>query len=75
MEQAPALITPALAEVQSRFNDWRKKRKHRNPIPEELWTAAVMLTQEHSLNKVSKTLHLSYAALKERIKQHLFCKS
>jgi hypothetical protein len=67
MKQSPARITPALAEVQSRFHAWRQKRKHRSPIPEELWTAAVLLTQEHSLNKISKTLHLSYTTLKERV--------
>jgi hypothetical protein len=70
MEQLPVLSPPTLAEVQSRFADWRKNKKHRSRIPENLWTAAVMLSQEHSLHKISRALGLSYTDLKKRVKSH-----
>ncbi|KJR99957.1 MAG: hypothetical protein VR65_14760 [Desulfobulbaceae bacterium BRH_c16a] len=66
MEQSLALAQITLTEVQSRFAAWRKTKQHRSRIPEELWTAAVMLNQEHSLCKISKALSLSYTDLKER---------
>ncbi len=59
---------PTLAEVQASFADWRKNKKHRRPIPEDLWTAAVRLSPEHSLHKISTALSLSYTDLKKRVK-------
>lgn len=66
MEQSLALAPITLTEVQSRFAAWRKTKQHRSRIPEELWTAALMLSQEHSLCKISTALSLSYTDLKER---------
>jgi len=66
MEQSLALAPITLTEVQSRFAAWRKTKQHRSRIPEELWTAAIMLNQELSLCKISKALGLSYTDLKER---------
>ena len=68
MKHAPAPFPSTLAEVQTRFIDWRKNKKHRRRIPEDLWTAAVRLSPEHSLHKISTTLSLSYTDLKKRIK-------
>lgn len=68
MEQSPALFTPTLAEVRARFADWRKNKKHRRRIPEDLWTAAVGLSPEHSIHKISSALSLSYTDLKKRVK-------
>ena len=67
MEHSPALFTPALAEVHAKFADWRKNKKHRRRIPEDLWTAAVRLSPEHSLHKISTALSLSYTDLKKRV--------
>ncbi len=71
MEQPPAFPPATLPEVQARFADWRKTKHHRSRIPEELWTAAVMLSQEHSLCKISQALGLSYTDLKERVQRSL----
>lgn len=68
MEHSSALFTPTLAEVQARFTDWRKNKKQRRRIPEDLWTVAVRLSPEHSLHKISTALSLSYTDLKKRIK-------
>jgi hypothetical protein len=67
MEQSLTLPPITLTEVQTRFTAWRKTKQHRSHIPEELWTAAMMLNQEHSLCKISKALNLSYTDLKERV--------
>lgn len=57
-----------LAEVQSRFAAWRKKRKNsRSPIPEELWSAAVMLCMDNSVHKISRGLRLNHTELKKRV--------
>jgi len=57
-----------LAEVQSRFAAWRKKRKNsRSAIPEELWSAAVMLCMENSVHKISRGLRLNHSELKKRV--------
>lgn len=55
--------------VRSRFEDWRKRRRCRSRVPEELWEAAAELCQEHSLCEVSRGLRLNYNALKHRVQK------
>lgn len=55
-----------LAEVKTKFAAWRKKKQHRDPIPEELWDASVSLARTYSICKISKTLGLCYTTLKKR---------
>ena len=66
MKRPPSLSTPTLSEVQSKFAAWRKNKQSRH-IPEELWEAAVMLSEELSVHKISTGLSLSHAELKKRI--------
>ena len=66
MKRTPALLTPTLSEVQSRFAAWRKNKQSKR-IPEELWEAAVTLSPEYSIHKISRGLSLSHADLKKRI--------
>jgi hypothetical protein len=62
VSQAKALT---LEEVQSRFAAWREKRKNsRSTIPEELWSAAVLLCLENSVNNISRELRLNHTELK-----------
>jgi hypothetical protein len=68
MKHSPALFIPTLAEVQGRFAEWRKNKKLRRRIPEDLWKAAVRLSTEHSIHKISTALSLGYADLKKRVK-------
>ena len=59
---------PTLEEVRNKLEHWRKiKRNHREPIPKDLWQAAAEIARKHSINQVSKALHLSYADLKNRV--------
>lgn len=61
---------PTMLEVHSRFAAWRRTKKHRSRIPEDLWTAAVLLIPDNSIHKVSRTLSLSYKNLKKRVQSH-----
>jgi len=56
-------------EVKELFEEWRKNRKHREPIPPLLWNTAVALTQHHSLYEVSNYLRLNYNDLKARMQK------
>ena len=58
---------PTIEEVRQRFEQWRKSRKHRTPIPESLWEGAVGLCTDHSIYRISKSLRLDYNVLKKRV--------
>lgn len=59
----------ALESVQTRFNHWRETRQKREAIPEDLWSAAVALTETYSINKVARQLRLNAGSLKQRAVQ------
>jgi hypothetical protein len=66
-ETIQALPSP-LESVGYQFEKWRETRKSpREPIPENLWVAAIRLCNNYSINHVSRSLHLSYTTLKKRI--------
>ena len=68
MDEITQATKPTLEEVKEKLENWRKnKTNHRQPIPKELWQAAVELARCHSINGVSKALRLSYADLKDRL--------
>ena len=66
-EQIIPTAEPILEEVRQRFERWRESRKRRTPIPESLWEGAVGLCADHSIYRISKSLHLNYNALKKRV--------
>jgi hypothetical protein len=63
------LPSPALEDVCHQFEEWRKTRTKRTPIPKALWDAAVSLVPEHSVCQVSKHLRLDFNILKARVRQ------
>jgi hypothetical protein len=66
-ENITALPSP-LESVRDRFEQWRETRKNRRErIPEDLWSAAVRLCDQYSVNRISRTLGLNYNDLKKRI--------
>ena len=65
MEQDKKQYT--LEEVQRLFGAWRKRRKHRSPIPTELWKAATSLKNEYSIYTIAKSLHLDFTELKRQM--------
>ncbi len=63
-------VSPSIEmmQAQEKFKYWRKTRKSRKPIPEELWQVAVNLSKNHSVNQISKGLILGHTELKNRIR-------
>ena len=60
-------IAPSLEQVQKRFESWRQRRKKRTRIPQNLWQAAVALSQEYSIFHLSKALRVNHTALKKQV--------
>jgi hypothetical protein len=56
-----------LSRVAMRFAAWRNTPKRTRRIPEDLWQAAVDLTKDYSINKISNALRLSYSDFKKRV--------
>ncbi len=55
---------PTLEAVQDLFDQWRKEKKFRDPIPPALWEAALALTDSHSVYTIAKRLRLNYTNFK-----------
>jgi hypothetical protein len=56
----------SLEEFQRQFEHWRKDKKlGEELIPEQLWEAAVCLSQDYPISKISQALRLSDLKLKE----------
>ena len=58
-----------LVSLRRRFEEWRRTRKVRSPIPESLWAAAVTLAKKHGLHRTAKALRVNYYALKKRVEE------
>lgn len=65
---SPSVPQPSLVAVESQFIAWRStKKKKCDRIPEALWSAAVKLCEQYTINRVSKVLRLNYAELSKRV--------
>ena len=62
-------IPAPLKSVRQRFDNWRRTRKVRSPIPDELWDSAVKMAGMHGLHRTAKTLRVNYYTLKKRVEQ------
>ena len=69
MNQIPATQLSELSKVQEQFAEYRRSRKnHRQEIPDQLWEMAARLTEQFSVNHISKVLSLDYNKLKAMAK-------
>jgi hypothetical protein len=59
--------TVSLEEVKARFEEWRRNRKGKAPIPDELWAAAVEVAQAEGVSRTSTELRVEWNQLKRRI--------
>jgi hypothetical protein len=55
-----------LERLRQRFEQWRRRRKGRERIPEPLWAAAVKLAATYGVHRTAKVLRVDYYALKKR---------
>ena len=60
----PAVPTDLL-ELSGRFEDWRRTRRGKLPIPEPLWAAAAELARSHGVCQTAQVLRLEYKKLKQ----------
>ena len=58
-----------LQAVCDAFAKWRRSRRKREPIPEELWRAAVDLCASYPIFRIARALRLNHARLKQRVQQ------
>ncbi len=64
----PASIPMALSAARRQFDHWRSQQPNkRTRLPNELWSHAVALAQEHGLNKTACALGLKYYSLKKHL--------
>ena len=55
-----------LTRVQPALAAWRRRRRHREAIPDTLWRLIVPLAQAHGVSPVARALRLNYTALRQR---------
>ena len=60
-------VPASLARGRGRFDAWRRVRKVRTRIPDQLWKLAVKLAVAHGLNRTASVLKLDYSSLKKRV--------
>ena len=67
MNRRRSVDTLTLDEVRTRFENWRQNRCGKQPIPEELWSAATELARRNGVNPTAIALHLDGGKLKRRM--------
>ena len=58
-------VSADLQELSGRFEDWRRTRRGKLPIPEPLWAAAAELARSHGVCQTAQVLRLEYKKLKQ----------
>ena len=67
MTRRRSVDTLNLDEVRTRFENWRQNRQGKQPIPDELWTAAIEVARRDGVNPTAAALHLDGGKLKRRM--------
>lgn len=64
----PTNIPIALSEARRQLDHWRSQQPtKRTRLPQELWRKAVVLAQEHGLNKTARALNVKYDSLRKHL--------
>ena len=65
----PRSKTPiiSLEEAKVRFEEWRKNRKGKAAIPDELWSAAAEVARKEGVSRTSTELRVEWNELKRRM--------
>src|SRR5512140_2918321 len=59
--------TDSLEEVKARFEEWRRNRKGKALIPDELWAAAGEVARREGVSRTSTELRVEWNHLKRRM--------
>jgi hypothetical protein len=65
MPRSTPAVPTDLQELSGRFEDWRRTRRGKLPIPEPLWAAATELARSHGVCRTAQVLRLEYKKLKQ----------
>lgn len=57
----------SLEEAKGRFEEWRRNRKGKASIPDELWAAAVEVARREGVSRTSTELRVEWNHLKRRM--------
>ena len=68
MKTKPNPIISDLEPVRRQLERWRRTRKHRDRIPEALWSAITQVARTHGVSRVARVLRVQYYALRDRAK-------
>ena len=69
MAKGRELQSRDVEQVLARIEDWRRTRRKRTAMPEELWVEAAALASEHGVSRVARALKVHYGSLKRRVEQ------
>ena len=69
--ERPDPVTPPrhIVDLKRRIDQWRQIRRHRQPMPEELWQEAARIARVNGINPTASALGLNYYGLKERTEE------
>jgi len=56
-----------LKEAKARFEEWRRNRKGKASIPDELWASAVEVARKEGVSRTSTELRVEWNHLKRRM--------
>ena len=59
--------TVSLEDVKARFEEWRRNRKGKAAIPDDLWAAAVEVARREGVSRTSTELRVEWNHLKRRM--------
>ena len=59
--------TVTLDEAKARFEEWRRNRRGKAAIPDELWAIAVEVARKEGVSRTSTELHVEWNHLKRRV--------
>jgi hypothetical protein len=59
--------TVSLEQTKARFAEWRRNRKGKASIPDELWAAAVEVALKQGVSRTATELHVEWDHLKRRM--------
>lgn len=60
-------ILTQVERVRQRLERWRRTRKKRTRIPEQLWQESVEVARSYGVNQTARALGLGYYGLKQRL--------
>jgi hypothetical protein len=59
-------IPPDIAGLCQQIGQWRQTRRHREPMPKELWSLAASLARRYGVARLARVGRLDYYSLREQ---------